>query len=440
MQAAAFILFLQMLSIWNPPASAAISSGGEPDEQIPSEDKVQETPCSFLLEAEPGAIFIHDGLGIIEMQSYDPATDELAAVRRDRHVYYRYKPDRLKAGKLTSSLTLTNASQARLAPIRTSESFVITHQRTLRYLGDLERPTLLYALAPLGTRLMANPQLTAAWVDDHVRPFLEKEFPGRNVLSATHEELALLLYSYVPLLCAARDDLLKTKSAIRNLVEAIYRETGEDLVLSGLLWTYANSYPRGLLLPGYSLRSGHLPPWHAHRRERRPTILSYLPQDVDHYSRSYIWQRHERILKTQWETRWRSSWSQPLPDFVTSAEAIVVFTSDKQAYKDAAALIINRIGSQVIVVNVDRIEKPRDRTMPFGGTSYWDRIWRAAGSLRLDKDVRGRAVAVLGINNPFVNAEVMRILFDKGAKSVGMITGIIGDAKQDPNPSNSEGQ
>lgn len=187
-----------------------------------------------------------------------------------------------------------------------------------------------------------------------------------------------------------RDSSLSSEesSFVWASIQEVYSQTGEDLVRSGLLANYAKYENRWVYNIWIEDKQGDLINSYRNYDWTQPNgkgLKNYIPQDIDHYTRSVLWRNSIKIFKLRAE-------SQPINPSTS--------------------------------VKATKVEKeiPTYVPQPFPKASKWRRIYEVVDTVTLGpQDLEGQSILVeieSGDSSEYIAAEAKRIAFNRGAMRV----------------------
>jgi len=371
-------------------------------------------PCNEHLAA---AVFNNNlvfdsSLGILSVHAYDEATDTASVRFRDTHRTYRVTTNRIKRSGTYSqaAFDVQMASQRILAEAGHPDAISIIHERAQRLLG-IKRSGLFFAMVGIKAHFYSNEIWKQLVLGEAIRNVnIRRQESGQKEV-----ELRYVLAQAFALQANAKSP---EAEIIGEIVREIYKISGENIIRSGLLQNYAFGYNRNWIHSG--------DPQHQRARTgiKKPSgggHGEFIPQDVDHYVRGFLWSRSAELFKLE------RGQGGPWPELVNDAAGVSRVLRDSGSNRlvtiDAPYEIPESLPHvQMVATKIVEKDVPYWVPQAFSGSIRWRRIYDVAGTLDIEdpNQVLGQNVVLLvsAKASDMVADEVLRRLYDYGAARV----------------------
>ena len=356
-----------------------------------------------------GQMIVDSQLGFLRVVDYDSTTDTLTVSSADRHRTYVESYGHHIKGRLTP-FRLLNASTRATGLVGSKAASKIIRARVESSFG-WRRPAFYFALLPIGLRLHDSGH--EEWIRNILFPIL-REVVDQELNNV--EDVKSLVdgwrrWIFQPQGSLATVDMGQQLTKIIQLIEF---KTGENLIRSGLLQSYAGDYKRGWRGDGFpkSVKIYHSPS----KAKKSVDVYEWVPQDIDHYLRSTLWTNPYAFAPLLEPKSTGDVKFMPPTDLIVALQPELTALAQKIAARDGRK-----------IVEIERRQKPETSWMPVFTSRKWRQIYEMAGTVVVPKDIiNSKSVLLLkSVDTDLaLVSEVVRLLYNNGAREVRVIDAI----------------
>lgn len=357
-------------------------------------------------------LVVDSQLGLLSVEGYDTEKDQVTVRSRDVHRSYRPEKGRTKKQGMYSQapFKLPVASTRALAEVGHRDATAIIHERTKRLLG-IKRSGLFFAVMAMRSHSNASFLWRNVILNQAIEQLNHRRLHANKSPTSINEVLTADFVSQT-------DHRSHIAETVTEIIQLVHEISGENLVRSGILQNYAVGYHRNWTLSGNSEGnrgkiSVRKPNGHLHD--------NFIPQDVDHYARSFLWNKSQQLFELRSALSLSPNVDQGLNSILHSSGASRLVFYDQPP---ELPLSLHRI----LMVKVEITPKKQDVWIPQPSPEArrWRRIYDASGTMDIEDPpaVDSHIVVMLTPSDisEYQREELLRKLYDHGAVRVIKVT------------------